>query len=151
VRVCSGAGCLRVVEDNVRFCDECIPAVPVDDGIRNNVTSLPDRDAYRRLYGGARWRYETQPKVLRRDPYCKRCDKAVAVLVDHIIPAGIAIAQVQASGRYPLSPFAGFYLMSNLQGLCRSCHKFKTDEDKAHVGAWPSVLDVAPRKRVYGF
>jgi len=35
---------------------------------------------------------------------------------------------------------ARFFLLSNLQGLRRSCHKVKTDEDKAHQGEWPDVL-----------
>jgi 5-methylcytosine-specific restriction endonuclease McrA len=75
------------------------------------------------------------------------------VLVDHVIPAGVVIVQAQQSGRYPLDKWAGFYLMSNLQGLCVSCHFAKTAEDKAHVGAWPDAIaiEAAAPKKVFSF
>jgi hypothetical protein len=74
---------------------------------------------------------------------------SITVLVDHIVPAGIAIQQARDSGRY-LDPWAGFYLLSNLQGLCAACHHLKTVEDKTHTGPWPDVLaaeDQATKKR----
>ena len=77
----------------------------------------------------------------------------LAELIDHIVPAGEAIRQAQESGLYPLSPYAGFYFISNLQGLCRSCHFVKTNEDKAHVGPWPDVVakERAQPKKVWTF
>jgi 5-methylcytosine-specific restriction endonuclease McrA len=64
----------------------------------------------------------------------------------------VAIAQVQDSGKY-LDKHAGAYLKSNLQGLCRVCHRAKTDEDKRHSGAWPNVVDVEAHqpKKVWTF
>jgi hypothetical protein len=74
----------------------------------------------------------------------------VSEIIDHIVPAGEAIRQAQESGRFPLDKWAGFFLLINLCGLCRKCHAVKTEEDKAHIGAWPSVIeanDAAPKKR----
>ena len=147
-RICSGAGCLRVVPDHVRYCDECKPSTHTDDGIREH--TLTDREKYKALYEGNRFQDSIRPRVLQRYPSCARCGVAPSVICDHIVPAGEAIRQVRESGRYPYSRFAGFFLLSNLQGLCRRCHALKTNEDKAHVGPWPSVLereDATPKKQ----
>lgn len=147
MRICSGAGCLRAVPDDVRFCEECKPS-HTDDGIKSHTCA--DRERYQSLYAGNRFQDGIRPRILQRDPICKRCGIAPSVIADHIVPAGEAIRQAQESGRYPYSKYAGFYLMSNLQGLCRSCHAIKTNEDKAHTGPWPSVLDAedrAPKKK----
>jgi 5-methylcytosine-specific restriction endonuclease McrA len=47
----------------------------------------------------------------------------------------------------------GLFIASNLQGLCRSCHGLKTEEDKAHTGAWPDAvaIETCKPKRVYTF
>lgn len=139
MRICSGAGCGRAVPDNTRFCAECKPA-KTDDGIRSHTPATTDREQYAHLYAGNRFQDGIRPRILQHDPICKRCGIEPSCIVDHIVPAGEAIRQAQASGRYPFSPFAGFFLMSNLQGLCRSCHAIKTIEDKAHVGVWPDVI-----------
>ena len=147
MRICSG-GCGSVVPDGVRFCDDCKPSTSGDDGIRSH--TYADRERLGHLYGGKRWKEYCQPSVLRRDPICKRCNTELSEIADHIVPAGIAIEQAKASGKYPLDAYAGFFLMSNLQGLCRSCHKVKTDEDKAHQGEWPDVVAIeaaAPKKK----
>ena len=69
---------------------------------------------------------------------CARCNLALSAnIADHIVPAGVAVQQARDSGRYPYDKYAGYYLLSNLQGLCRPCHGVKTLEDKAHVGPWP--------------
>ena len=49
--------------------------------------------------------------------------------------------------------YAGYYIRSNLQGLCRPCHWDKTNEDKTHVGLWPDVVavELASPKRVWSF
>jgi len=146
VRLCSG--CQSKVPDNTRYCSECKPT-RTDDGIRSHAPATTDREQYAHLYAGNRFQDGIRPRILQRDPICKRCGIDPSVIVDHIVPAGEAIRQAQESGRYPFSPYAGFYLLSNLQGLCRACHAIKTAEDKAHVGEWPSVLDAedrAPKK-----
>lgn len=146
MRLCSGEGCLRAVPDDVRYCDECKPPQPQDDGLKEHSSAYDE--LLDKLRKGTRWQ-AVRAQVVRRDPICKRCDRRVSEIVDHIVPAREAIAQAQVSGRY-LDRYAGYYLMSNLQGLCRSCHWDKTLEDKTHVGPWPDVVAVeanAPKRR----
>lgn len=148
MRLCSGAGCGRKVPDDARFCDECRAergSSGSSQQSRKHTTS--DRENYAFLYSGPRWQ-RLRTTVIKRDAFCKRCDAAVSEIVDHTVPVGIAIAQAQLSKRW-IDPWAGFYLLSNLRGLCRSCHHAKTLEDKTHVGEWPDVVaieDAAPKK-----
>lgn len=151
MRICSGQGCLRAVSDDVRFCDECRPqtTAPTDDGIREH--TLTDAVRYHFLYAGARWQ-KVRDLALRRCPMCARCDRIVSAIVDHIVPSGVAIQQAHDSGLYMLDRYAGFYFMSNLHGLCRPCHWVKTEEDKAHTGPWPDVVQKerdTPRKKFF--
>ena len=151
MRICSGAGCLRVVADDVRWCDECKPQSSTDtDDIR--VHTLSDRIKYAFLYSSARWT-RLRGSVARAQPFCARCHNRITVIVDHAVPAGVAIVQVQQSGKYGVDKWAGFFMRSNLQGLCRECHYIKTEEDKAHVGVWPDVLekDALTTKHVFTF
>ncbi len=136
MRLCSGCG--SKVPDNVRFCDECKPAPAVDDGIASSTVS--DRQRYQFLYESNRFQDGLRPRVLQRQPVCARCGIEPSVIADHIVPSGEAIRQAQESKLFPYSKYAGFFLLSNLQGLCRKCHAIKTAEDKAHVGPWPDVL-----------
>jgi 5-methylcytosine-specific restriction endonuclease McrA len=52
-----------------------------------------------------------------------------------------------------MSNKATYYLKSNLQGLCRTCHHAKTLEEKAHTGPWPDIIarELAAKKRRYTF
>jgi 5-methylcytosine-specific restriction endonuclease McrA len=148
MRICSGAGCLRKVADDVRFCDECKPPVQQQDtdGKAHTTAYTDELDHLRK---GTRWQ-SIRRTVLGRNPVCARCGLAVSEICDHVVPAAIAIMQSQESKRYPLDKWAGFYLMSNLQGLCRPCHHLKTVEDKTHVGPWPDVIAkeaAAPKKK----
>lgn len=148
MRVCSGAGCIRAISEDVRFCDECKPVVVAPSGEREH--TVTDAVRYHALYAGSRWQKRVQPMALRRCPFCAMCNAAVSALVDHIVPSGIAIQQARDSGAFPLDANAGFYLLSNLQGLCRACHYIKTLADKVHVGPWPDVMAgerTAPKKR----
>jgi 5-methylcytosine-specific restriction endonuclease McrA len=140
MRICSGAGCVRTVPDDVRFCYECEPATRAQDTLKAHSPGNTDRTRYKFLYEGNRFQDGIRPKVLQRDVNCRRCHHAPSVIVDHIVPAGEAVRQAHASKRYPYDPYAGFFILSNLQGLCRSCHGLKTVEDKAHQGAWPDVM-----------
>jgi 5-methylcytosine-specific restriction endonuclease McrA len=147
VRICSGPGCLRAVLEDVRFCDECKPTPKTTDDIREH--SLTDRERYASLYSGPRWQ-RVRRLVVQRSPLCQRCELSITEIVDHIVPAGIAIIQARDSGRYLTDRYAGFYFLSNLQGLCRPVHHLKTIEDKAHAGPWPNVIEregLAPKKR----
>jgi len=150
MRVCSGPGCLRAVKDGVRFCDDCKPTTsPVEsDGIRDHGRYDAELHA---VASSPRWQ-RVRLQVIKRDPICKRCDLRISTIGDHIVPAEIAVAQVRATGRFP-DRYAGYFLMSNLQGLCRPCHGLKTLEDKTHIGPWRDVLahDATIPKRVYSF
>lgn len=154
MRLCSGAGCGRAVADDARYCAECLAerGKPiVSDGIK--VHGVSDRVLYAFLYASERWKRNVQPKALKACPMCARCGIKVSELVDHIVPAGEAIRQAQASGLYPLNKWAGFYFTTNLQGLCYPCHGIKTIEDKIHVGPWPDVVAIeqAKPRKVYSF
>jgi 5-methylcytosine-specific restriction endonuclease McrA len=124
----------------VRFCEECRAergTAVKTDGIKNHSTAYDDiLDGLRK---GTRWQ-RLRVRAIHRCPLCARCNLAISEIVDHIVPAAIAVMQAQQSGLYPLDKYAGYYLMSNLQGLCRACHHAKTLEDKAHVGPWPDVV-----------
>lgn len=147
MRLCSGPGCRRSVPEDVRFCDECKPTPRVSDEIREHTSGYDAQlDTLRK---GSRWQ-RVRAEVVRRDPMCKRCDRAITEIVDHIVPAQVAVQQARDSGVFPFDRFAGYYLKSNLQGLCRCCHYIKTMEDKTHVGPWPDVVErerLAPKKR----
>jgi 5-methylcytosine-specific restriction endonuclease McrA len=151
MRLCSGAGCGRKIPEDLRFCEECKPSVGGNgNGIRSHSTA--DREKLAHLYRSPRWRRIVQV-IMRKFPLCVRCKLAASALVDHRVPAGVAIAQAQASGKYPYDKVAGFFIQSNLEGLCRSCHGVKTLEDKAHVGPWPDVVatEAAAPKKVWSF
>lgn len=150
MRLCSG--CQTKVDDAIRFCAACkAERTPVPSTDKEHTAS--DRERYRFLYISDRWKRNVQPRALKQCPMCARCDIRVSELVDHIVPAGIVIVQAQASGLYPYDKYAGFYFTTNLQGLCRSCHWVKTNEDKAHVGPWPDAVakEQAKPKKVWTF
>jgi len=142
MRLCSGAGCGRKVADDAKFCDECRAergeAVKTTDDTKNHTTGYDAvLDSLRK---GTRWQ-RVRDIAIKRCPLCARCNERISEIVDHIVPAAVAIQQAQESGCYPLDRYAGYYLLSNLQGLCRPCHYHKTNEDKAHVGPWPNVVE----------
>lgn len=150
MRVCSGQGCLRAVPDDVRLCDECAPhTTPTDDGLAEHSNRYDaELDTLRK---SQRWQ-KIRNLVVRACPICARCDRTITEIVDHIVPARVAISQTRLSGAY-MDRNAGYFLRSNLQGLCRPCHYLKTMEDKTHTGPWPDVVDKerhAPKK-VYSF
>jgi len=150
MRLCSG--CQTKVGNDVRLCVACTAERKPVDGPGKDHT-LSDRVRFAFLYVGERWKRNVQPKALKACPMCARCGVKVSELVDHVVPAGEAIRQAQASGLYPLSKYAGFYFMSNLQGLCRECHGIKTLEDKTHSGPWPDVVakEQQQPKKVWSF
>ena len=150
MRLCSGPGCRRAIPDGKRFCGECQAErnapLPQADDIRQHGGYHGEIDKIER---GPHWK-RVRDVVIKRDPLCKRCELRISEIADHIVPAEVAIAQAQESGMYPFDKYAGYYLLSNLQGLCRPCHYAKTIEDKTHTGPWPDVVAAeaaAPKKR----
>jgi 5-methylcytosine-specific restriction endonuclease McrA len=152
MRLCGG--CQSKMDESIKgLCSKCKAerGVPTSDGIRSNVVTSYNGsydallDSLRK---GGRWQ-RVRLAAVKRCPMCARCDVALSEIVDHIVPAYEAIRQAQASGNYPFDKYAGYYIPSNLQGLCRPCHGAKTVEDKRHVGAWPDVIakqQAQPRK-----
>jgi 5-methylcytosine-specific restriction endonuclease McrA len=148
MRLCSGAGCGRAVKDDVKLCDECKAERGVSSDSAKQHTTGYDAilDGLRK---GTRWQ-RVRDIAIKRCPLCARCGLTISEIVDHIVPAAVAIVQAQMSKRWPFDKYAGYYLLSNLQGLCRSCHYKKTLEDKQHTGPWPDVVaieDAAPKKK----
>jgi 5-methylcytosine-specific restriction endonuclease McrA len=149
MRICSGSGCLRTVPDDVRFCDECKPVVLAVDDTRTHTSGYTaELDALRK---GTRWQ-RIRVVAIKACPLCARCGLRISEIADHIVPAGVAVQQARDSGKYPGDRYAGYYFLSNLQGLCRVCHYHKTEEDKTHVGPWPDVVEkeaLRPKRKWY--
>jgi hypothetical protein len=136
------------------------------DGIKSHVpTQLPGKQHTMAGYDAAmdklrkckRWD-DRRAQVIKRDGTCVRCKAegrppAPIDIIDHIIPAQIAIAQAWESKRFgPVDRNAGYYLTCNLQGLCRHHHAIKTLEDLSHAGEWPNVMtlyDAQPKKQYF--
>lgn len=74
-------------------------------------------DPFKALRNTARWR-AVRLFVKLRDVLCKDCGHRAVQEVDHIVPARIWVAQG-----------GSFWDVSNLQGLCKSCHSIKTRKE----------------------
>jgi len=150
VRICSGAGCLRAVPEDARYCEDCKPApIQVDDTREHSNAYTAELDAYRK---SLRWQ-SIRARVICEQPLCARCERHISEIVDHVVPAQIAVQQARDSGRFSLDRSAGYFFRSNLQGLCRPCHWVKTLEDKTHVGPWLDVVttELNKAKRSHSF
>jgi 5-methylcytosine-specific restriction endonuclease McrA len=150
MRLCSG--CRAKIPETVRFCDQCSAERNhghSDDGIRTHSDPNVYNAELDKCRTGARWQ-RIRRRVVIEEPLCRECQLSITEIVDHIVPAPIAVQQARESGRWPFDRYAGYYLRSNLQGLCRQCHARKTERDKQHVGPWPNVVeahDKAPKKK----
>lgn len=142
MRICSGAGCLRVVPDNVRYCTECLT---------DKQTPAPNRwqvgkeDPIVRQYQSERWRRLT-PIVLKRCPVCAECRQALSRVVDHNIPARLIVSVCRAE-RLFIDSWAGFYIAANLRGMCDACHNAKSLKEDGQD--WREELDriLAPYRK----
>jgi len=82
MRLCSG--CQTKVPDKIRFCDACRAerSNKPDDSIKEHSPSFEQTGAYDpvldRLRKDKRWKYGVQPSIIRRDPFCKRCEQAMS-------------------------------------------------------------------------
>jgi 5-methylcytosine-specific restriction endonuclease McrA len=125
-------GCQTKIPDTVRRCEACSAersaVTPVGRTHSSGYEEQLDR-----LRKSPRWQ-KVRARRLSLNPFCQRCKTAVGEIVDHIVPAWEAIRQCRESGRWPFDSMAGYFLLSNLQSLCRACHAVKTAEDKAHMG-----------------
>lgn len=146
MRICSGAGCLRAVRDDVRFCDECQP----EHAHKETRHERAQHDAVMSQYGTPRWR-KVRKLALQAYPFCAECQLTASRVVDHKIPARIVVAAWNAE-RLSLDRWGGFYIVANLVGLCHGCHNKKTyREHETHVYRTELSLLFRPyRKRSKG-
>jgi hypothetical protein len=170
MRLCRGCQ-TKVPDDHKGMCAACERdryGTQSGNGIKSNVAVPSDAGKQHTMAGYdaeieplrkvKRW-HNRRAQVIRRDGSCVRCKAegrppAAIEIVDHTIPAQIAIEQAWESKRFgPVDKYAGYYLLCNLAGLCRSCHAVKTLEDLSHTGPWPNVMDVydAQPKKVWSF
>jgi 5-methylcytosine-specific restriction endonuclease McrA len=70
------------------------------------------------VYHSKRWLI-TREAVLTRNPICADCGERLAEHVDHIIP---------------LAQGGPEFALSNLQGLCRVCHRIKSAQEQRGRG-----------------
>jgi 5-methylcytosine-specific restriction protein A len=64
-------------------------------------------------YHTAQWR-RLRVIVLNRDPICKMCDDRASSVADHIIPVRLG---------------GSMWDLSNLQGVCDTCHNSKSGKE----------------------
>ena len=150
MRICSGIGCGRAVEDGKRYCSECDTASP--SNVKTHSPAARDSGICGRLYSMKRWQWNRN-EMLRLFPICCHCAKSLSALTDHIVPAVQAVMQVAADPRsrlhWPYDPSAGFYVRQNLWCLCRHCHALKSGRDAIYAASgqqWPSIMDAYDSK-----
>jgi len=90
------------------YCAVCVAAIPAADVRALFAKTHP----FQHLYNKARWRSKLQPAILRRDPVCKVCNRNPSTIADHI---------QDHRGDETL-----FHDPTNLRGICKPCHDFKT-------------------------
>lgn len=129
MRICSGAGCMAKVPDDVRFCGECASEQPTTPysakGLKLSGNQRANTDPLQREYQSQRWRKGIRPRVLQRYPFCVDCSREPSTVVDHVIPAHLVVAICKAE-KLMIDPVGGFYMIENLRGRCHSCHNAKT-------------------------
>lgn len=145
MRICSGVGCGRAIEDGKRYCPECDSTSP--NTLKTHSPAARDSGIAGKLYNGKRWQWNRN-EIVRLYPICERCHRSLSALCDHVVPSVAAIMQVNADSRtrthWPFDPAIGFFLRCNLQALCRSCHTKKSNADvvyEASGQAWPCLMD----------
>ena len=108
-KICTKAGCGALADMGKRYCDE-----------HGGNSNWGEKTTEVGGYGGRKWR-KLRKSAMRRDGWlcqvCKAEDRIrAAEEVDHIVPRSLG----------------GTDAMSNLQAICKPCHKAKTcSESKA--------------------
>lgn len=83
-------------------------------------------DPFRKLYKTAAWA-RTRKAVLERDPLCRLARKCTERF-------GTAIASAVVDHIKPVRDGGDPFDMSNLQGLCKACHDYKTATENGGLG-----------------
>ena len=99
-----------------------------------------DKGTYRHWYQLTRWR-KLRGEVMRDYRWmCGVCAQkgiwTAATEVDHINPVSKMKLDVNRAADKEL-----FFQKSNLQAICRSCHKSKSDGEKKPVTRWARYVD----------
>lgn len=128
---CDHVGCTQLVPLTQHYCKQHRPA-PRQHYERN--FSSQEREAiqgrYRKLYNSVQWKHLSRQYRMAH-PFCEHClGRGIYTpvsVVDHIKPLRI--------------DWADRYNTDNLQSLCASCHKAKTDADKLryHLKGWHEI------------
>jgi 5-methylcytosine-specific restriction endonuclease McrA len=137
VRICSGAGCLRAVPDDVRFCWECSSDKQTPQ--KRSGWQRGEDDPLLKQYSTPRWNKQIRPRVLLKYPTCIDCKRNASQVADHNIPARRIVAVCRAERLFPFDSYGGFYIMANLVGRCHGCHNKKTKTEDARD--WTDELD----------
>lgn len=142
MRLCSGCG-TKLPEETRGRCAECQAErrPKTDDGIKAHVSpNSPSRDIYAELYASPDWRKCSKLQRIRF-PFCERCERKLATLCDHLIPAVQFVEWCRTRVKF-LIPTQAFFWYGNHQSLCDSCHRLKTLEDEKNIaagGPWPDL------------
>lgn len=139
MRICSGAGCLRSVANDIRFCDECAPE-HARVALAKQGNERARNDAFLLEYSRPRWTKGVRPIALRRCPFCAVCKRKPSAVADHVIPARVVVDECRRLALFPFDSMAGFYIVDNLQGLCHSCHNRKTQTEERERKDWTDAL-----------
>lgn len=115
MKVCAVSGCPDLVPEGTTYC-------PAHDRARNRAGWRGDRGdapvrSARWVYRDKRWQ-GTRRAVLRRDPVCVDCRRAVSTQADHRPP----VRDVLAAGGDPFDP-------AGAVGVCADCHRKATTRE----------------------
>lgn len=111
MRVCATKGCPRLTRGT--RCEQCRAEYEKKRAERFDAQrGSPTERGY-----GQKHR-EWRERVLRRDPWCKRCGLRPSTVADHIVP--------KSEGGAPFD-------LRNGQGMCEECHNAKRGEESGRA------------------
>ena len=110
-KLCGVAGCPALLPIGTRYCEKHRGRVTQRGREYDKARGGSTRRGY-----DARWQ-KVRKAYLAVYPHCARCHRP-AEMVDH---------------RQPIAEGGSHYDWGNLQPMCMSCHRRKTEEDKARV------------------
>jgi 5-methylcytosine-specific restriction enzyme A len=119
LRGCYKPGCGQLTSNG--YCEQH-KTQPAEQAKRNDIARR-QTDPFRKLYFTTLWQ-NTSRQVRARDVICCICNFAFSEVADHIIPARIYVPQCGGD-------IQAFYDQSNIQGICKPCHRVKTNKETA--------------------
>ena len=109
-RPCGKAGCNQLA--NGKYCESHL-----------NEGALARKTPMRKLYSTKRWE-ATRREVITSDPVCKLCGMRASQVAHHKIRAQV----------YAARDMEMFFDLSNLEGVCKSCHDAETAHEVGFAG-----------------